>query len=118
MFDLPTYQQKLADVNNANSANDKGNAFETLAEYLFENINGVKVQGRDVLMDAEEIDLVLWNAKTEECLNPFDNVILVECKNWSTPVGAPQLEHPHLITLLEKFVGEISKPEYLLLQMV
>ena len=44
-------------------------------------------------MEAEEIDLVLWNAQSEEVLRPFDNTILVECKNWSSPVGAPALDN-------------------------
>ena len=93
MFDLPTYHQRLADVDVAVTANDKGDRFEDLCEYLFHELNGVSIEARDPLMDAEELDLVLWNAKTELVLQPFENIILVECKNWTAPVGAPALDN-------------------------
>ena len=92
MFDLPTYTSLLADVDSATTPNQKGDKFETLCEYLFTNLSGVSIEARDPLMSAEELDLVLWNAQIEEVLRPFDNTILVECKNWSTAVGAPALD--------------------------
>ncbi len=92
MFDLPTYQALLADVNAAVTSNQKGDRFEALCEYVFTKLAGVEIQARDALMGSEEIDLVLWNAQTEEVLRPFENVILVECKNWTKPVGAPALD--------------------------
>ena len=92
MFDLPTYQGLLANVDAALTANQKGDSFEALCEYLFTELSGVSIEARDPLMAAEELDLVLWNAQTEEVLRPFDNTILVECKNWSVAVGAPALD--------------------------
>ena len=92
MFDLPTYQGLLADVDAAVTNNQKGDRFETLCSYILTNLTGVEIQARDALMASEEIDLVLWNAQTEEVLKPFENTILVECKNWSAPVGAPSLD--------------------------
>jgi hypothetical protein len=91
-FDLVIYQQLLTQVDAAVTAHQKGVAFESLADYLLGTLNGVEVAGRDVDMAAEEIDLVLWNAQIEEVLRPWDGVILVECKNWSAAVGAPQLD--------------------------
>lgn len=93
MFNLATYQGHLASVDAATTTNDKGDRFEELCEYLLTELTGVEIQARDALMAAEEIDLVLWNAQTEEVLKPFENTILVECKNWSAPVGAPALDN-------------------------
>src|SRR3546814_15938738 len=56
-------------------------------------LNGVDVTEHDIRMPSEEIDIVLWNAQTEEILRPWDSVILVESKNWSSTVGAPVLDN-------------------------
>ncbi len=92
MFDLLIYQGLLAAVDAAVTATQKGDSFEAVCAYLFTNLAGVSIEGRDAVMAAEEIDIVLWNAQTEEVLRPFDNTILVECKNWTAPVGAPSLD--------------------------
>ncbi|WP_333852791.1 restriction endonuclease [Epilithonimonas sp.] len=92
MFDLATYQALLASVDAATTTTDKGDRFEELCNYLFENLSGVSIEGRDSVTVSEEIDIVLWNAQLEEVLRPFDNTILVECKNWSAPVGAPAFD--------------------------
>ena len=91
MFDLPSYQQLLAAVDAAVTNNDKGDRFEDLCEYLLEQLEGVIIEYRDVLMAAEELDFVLWNAQTDSFLKALDSTILVECKNWSQPAGAPSL---------------------------
>ena len=93
MFDLPHYQNLLLQVQNAQTAHQKGQTFETLSEYLLNSLDGVEVRERDIQMPYEEIDLLLWNARTEEVLQPWDHVVLVECKNWSAPVGAAVLDN-------------------------
>lgn len=92
MFDQFTYQALLADVDAAGTSSQKGDRFEAVCSYLLTSLNGVEIQARDALMASEEIDLVLWNAQTEEVLKPFENTILVECKNWSVSVGASSLD--------------------------
>ena len=64
----------------AGAAHDKGSAFEALAEYLFGTLTGIEVVNRDIKLASKEIDLVLWNARVEEVLQGWDDVILVECK--------------------------------------
>lgn len=91
MFTQAELGARIAAVDAAVTANEKGNRFEELAEYLFEHLSGVEVRERDVLLPSEEIDIVLWNAQLEDVLRPWDPMILVECKNWSKPVGAPEL---------------------------
>jgi hypothetical protein len=41
--------------------------------------------------DAEEIDIAFWNEGASDGLRLFDHLLLVECKNWSTPAGYPEL---------------------------
>lgn len=93
MFDLRTYQQLIAEVDHAITSQQKGVAFEELCKYLFESLDGVEVVEHDVLMASEEIDLVLWNAGKEGILRKWNDVILVECKNWSARVGAAMLDN-------------------------
>jgi hypothetical protein len=100
MFDLQTYQQLIADVDNAATNKEKGDTFEELCAYLFESLDGVEVVVRDIQMDSEEIDLVLWNEGKEAILRKWDDVILVECKNWSTKVGA---------ALLDNFIAKLRR---------
>lgn len=92
MFDLAVYRGLLADVDASVTSTQKGDSFEILCAYLFSNLNGVSIEARDAVMASEEIDIVLWNAQTEEVLRPFDNTILIECKNWSAAVGAPSFD--------------------------
>ena len=91
MFDPTELGRLIASVDAATTTTEKGTAFESLAEYAFIHLEGVEVRERDVLMPSEEIDIVLWNAQLEDVLRPWDPVILVECKNWSSPVGGSEL---------------------------
>jgi hypothetical protein len=91
MFDPAELGTRIAAVDAATTTTDKGSAFERLAEYVFMHLDGVEVRERDMLMPSEEIDIVLWNAQLEDVLRPWDPVILVECKNWSSAVGGAEL---------------------------
>lgn len=76
--------------NDALTPNVRGKALEGLASDLFSAIPGVDViatNSMDVFA-CQEIDVVLWNVGSSQGLIGFDKEILVECKNWSTPVGA------------------------------
>lgn len=68
----------------------KGRAFEDLACYLFETIPGVSIALRNQLnaFNNEEIDVAIWNDKSRYGLVFLPNVILIECKNWSSPVSS------------------------------
>jgi hypothetical protein len=100
MFDLQTYQQLIADVDSAATNKEKGDTLEELCAYLFESLDGVEVVVRDIQMASEEIDLVLYNPKEEQILQPWEYVVLVECKNWSKPVGA---------ALLDNFIAKLRR---------
>lgn len=100
MFDINRFSALIAAVDAATSNQQKGQSFELLSIYMFEHLDGVDVTEHDIRMPSEEIDIVLWNAQTEEILRPWDSIILVECKNWSMTVGAP---------ILDNFVNKVRR---------
>ena len=63
-----------------------------LACYLFETIPGLSISQRNVKNASApgEIDIAFWNEHHPSGLRSieFGSVILVECKNWSKPVGS------------------------------
>jgi hypothetical protein len=71
----------------------RGRALEDLIAYVFELIPGISVTARNELnaFEAEEIDLAFWNEGDPAGLRMFDHLILVECKNWSSPAGYSEL---------------------------
>jgi hypothetical protein len=77
----------------AQSNTEMGRALEDLIAYLFGLIPGVELYARNTLnaFEAEEIDVAFWNDGHPEGLRAFDHILLVECKNWSSPVGYPEL---------------------------
>jgi len=68
----------------------KGKAFEDLACYLFQTIPGVSIAVRNKknAFYNEEIDVAVWNDRIHRGLPFLPNVILIECKNWVSPVGS------------------------------
>lgn len=72
---------------------EKGKCLEDLAVYLFEMIPGISVTARDKknTYDAEEIDVALWNEQHARGFKTLNFLILVECKNWSSPVGSMEV---------------------------
>ncbi|KFZ32127.1 hypothetical protein IDSA_05535 [Pseudidiomarina salinarum] len=88
MFDSATFAMHIDSVDDAETNHDKGKSLERLSSYLFNCIDGIEVRETNINGPAEEVDLLLWNAKTSEVFQPWDNLISVECKNWSRPAGA------------------------------
>lgn len=100
MFDIQEYQQHLQNVQAAGTNQQKGDTFEELCQYVFSKLDGVIVEGRDVDLPSEELDIVLWNPQIEICLKPFDYNILLECKNWTKPADSKALD---------SFIGKIRR---------
>jgi predicted Mrr-cat superfamily restriction endonuclease len=76
-----------------NSHKEKGKALEDLIEYTINSLKGLTVYDRDVRTKSEEIDLIVLNTKTHPNFTIFDNIILVECKNWTKPVNSETIDH-------------------------
>lgn len=100
MFDINHLNILINNVDVATTNQQKGQSFEVLSIYMFKHLNGVDIAEHDIRMPSEEIDIVLWNAQTEEIFRPWDSVILVECKNWSSTVGA---------SVLDNFVNKVRR---------
>ena len=100
MFDINHLNILINNVDVATTNQQKGQSYELLSIYMFKHLNGVDIAEHDIRMPSEEIDIVLWNAQTEEIFRPWDSVILVECKNWSSTVGA---------SVLDNFVNKVRR---------
>jgi hypothetical protein len=72
---------------------ERGRALEDLIAYIFGLIPGLSVAARNTMnaFEAEEVDVAFWNEGLSDGLRQFDQVLLVECKNWSAPVGYEEL---------------------------
>lgn len=75
------------------SSTDRGRALEELVSHIFSAIPGVSVLASNALdvFECQELDVVLQNDSSISGLVGFDAEILVECKNWSNPVGSSEV---------------------------
>lgn len=78
---------------NGVTTTEQGRSLEDLVCYIFGKIPGISITHRDQLntFRSEEIDVALWNEKRSQTLDFLPNVILVEAKNWSNPVGSSEV---------------------------
>jgi hypothetical protein len=75
----------------AKTNDEKKKNLEALGAMLIEMIEGLKVMGKDVRTETEEIDLMVINESEHRFWRRLSNPFLVECKNWSKPVGASEI---------------------------
>jgi hypothetical protein len=80
-------------ANTAPTAAAKGKALEDVACYVFGMIPGLELSERNKknVYDTEEIDVAFWNEQHPAGLKNLNFIILVECKNWSSPVGSSEV---------------------------
>jgi CheY-like chemotaxis protein len=72
--------------------NRKGKLLEDLMVLLFKTVPGFHQTTPRRQNEIEEIDILIQNASTDPLwVNERTSYILAECKNWSKPVGAPEL---------------------------
>jgi hypothetical protein len=86
-------RQFLAAGRAATTTRGQGTALEDLICYVFESIPGISVTTRNAMnvFHSEEIDVAFWNDPHPQGLRFFPNILLVECKNWSRPVGSGEV---------------------------
>lgn len=72
---------------------EKGQLLEDLIEYVLQNIEGIENIQRNILntFASEEIDVSVYNNKSDLGLPFAPFVFLVECKNWSNPVSSDEI---------------------------
>jgi hypothetical protein len=80
----------LAAIDNAATADAKGEALEALGRYLFEKMAGVTCEDKNILdgQRAHELDLAFFNDQPRSPIGFLDAVIIVECKASGQPVGS------------------------------
>lgn len=71
------------------NSQEKGNLLEEFCNMLFgQLIDDTEVLRMNAETDIEEIDLVLRNNQENHPWKNLSQIIMVECKNWSSPTGA------------------------------
>jgi len=76
-----------------NCRKKKGKILEDFTELFFTSTNGITVYDRNVRFETEEIDLFLQNNIRKPYWGHFKSPnILVECKNWTSKVGADDVK--------------------------
>lgn len=92
-IDEQIIQGYLDQGENADTTTGKGRALEDLVCYLFGLVPGIAITQRNEMnvFDTEEIDVALWNDKDPTGFVFLPDIILVECKNWSSAVGSGEL---------------------------
>jgi hypothetical protein len=88
-----TVQAHIAAGQNGANTAEQGRALEDLICYVCGQVPGVAITHRNDLnaFQTEEIDVALWNDGATDGLFFLPNIVLVECKNWSTRVGSAEL---------------------------
>lgn len=86
-------RQFLQISENGQNTTEKGRALEDLICYLFEKIPGISLTERNRLnvFNTEEIDVAFWNDKDYRGLYFAPEILLVECKNWLSPVSSVEV---------------------------
>lgn len=74
---------------------EKGNALEDFISEFFSYVPCIIITQRNALnaFRTEEIDIALWNDQEEKGFRFLPNNLLVECKNWSSPVGSSEVSY-------------------------
>lgn len=66
---------------------EKGLEFEKAAGYFMAAAEGLRIAGKHVRTEFQEIDLCLVNVSVDQDLWEMGAFLLVECKNWKKPAG-------------------------------
>jgi hypothetical protein len=72
--------------------NQKGKLFEKVVKEIFELVPDIKFIGSNINDSMEEIDIQLRNHNHEHVWADFGGVVFIECKNWSKPAGAKEID--------------------------
>ncbi len=88
-----TVEGYLAVGRNGHTTTEQGRALEDLMCYVFGLVPGIAITHRNELnaFNTEEIDVALWNDGSTDGFFFLPNIVLVECKNWSSRVGSVEL---------------------------
>jgi hypothetical protein len=96
-YNRNTIRDFLNRSDNAPNADAKGEIFEDLIIYLFTRCRGVRLTDRNILDNtgAREFDVALGNNRMLSPFDYLDPIIICECKNEATPIGADNVRDFH-----------------------
>jgi len=98
-LNIEEYADLLYSAYISSEANEKGDALEDVAEFLFEGMKDVTVRDRNLRTQSREIDLVLEHTESRKSLfSYYSRFILVECKNRSRSMSVGEVD---------KFMGNL-----------
>ena len=82
-------------ANTGSNNHERGRGYEELVSYIFGCIPGITINERDAMntFQTEEVDIACWNIQSQKGLYFLNNIVLVECKNWSNPVGSEDVAY-------------------------
>lgn len=93
----------IENVESATTNDEKGKTLESLAQFLFDSVPSLRCKYRNLQTRSSEIDLVIEYNRSKGEMPLFDELgryCLVECKNWSKPVG---------VGPVRDFMGKLDK---------
>lgn len=93
----------IVQVETATTNQDKGRSLEELATLLFTNAPSLQCKYRNLITRSSEIDLVVEYRGSKFDIPLFEELgryCLIECKNWSSPVG---------VAPVRDFLGKLRK---------
>ena len=85
-FSRDKWLDLIAKIKSNGSNFEKGLVLEDATAYFINCIKGLKITGKRVRLENEEIDLVCCNVSENYKLWELGAVILIECKNWKEKV--------------------------------
>ena len=88
---LSKLRSLMRDARSALTPYRKGMLLERLAESFVELFPGLESVGKNVRIEAEELDLVVKNENEKIFWQRIGSPIIIECKNWTKPVGASEV---------------------------
>jgi hypothetical protein len=93
VIDTATVEAHLRAGRNGTTTAQQGRALEDLICYVLGQVPGVAITHRNEMnaFETEEIDVAVWNDGTPDGFFFLPNIVLVECKNWSSRVGSSEL---------------------------
>lgn len=89
-IDLKEFEDTLEAMDNADSAQERGEAFEEFASVLMEAIPFLRVREKNLRTKTSELDVVVeyTGADKTKIFDKVSSDFLIECKHWSDPVGS------------------------------
>ena len=84
----------LEDSIHTRNTTEQGTMLEDIVSYIFQKVPGVSENERNVFSQSrsQELDIIFWNKMLPNGMYFFPSILVVECKNWTSRVGGPEID--------------------------